>query len=178
MSATAVKGLDDLQLSPEELAEEAAERVRAGGGTPGAVEGARQQALAEAQAELDQEGGGEPSRREELEKEAGPPVGDMPPGEPDDQSVAPETLQVSGTAQGSRRKWNGKAPGTVLLNVKAMKIEVPEGEFKKGERIFFAGEAVITSEGVKDKLDKDTKTAVEAVQEHAAVVLDFELRDE
>lgn len=170
--------LEDLQLSPAELAEEAAERVRSEGGTPGAIEEARQQALAEAQHALDAEGIDDPSKRAELEGEAGHPVGEMPAGEPESTVVPPDRLMVSGTAQGSKRKWNGKAPSMVLLKVGSMTIEVPEGEFKKGERIFFRGEGVIVSEGAEDKLDKDTKTPVEAVQTHKAVVLDFELTDE
>jgi hypothetical protein len=163
--------LEDLVLSPEELAEEAAERERELGGAPEAVQAARERALSEAQSALD-------GKAEELREEAGEPVGEMPPGEPEDVMVPPDRLMVSGTAQGSKRKWNGKTPGQVLLKVGGMKIEVPEGDFKKGERIRFEGEAVIVSEGAEDKLDKDTKTPVEAVQTHKAVVLDFELRAE
>jgi hypothetical protein len=166
--------LSDLQLSPEEKGEEAADRERGLGGSPEAIEEARQRALAEAQQALDDED----RKAQELRQEAGEPVGNMPPGDPEDVTVPPDKLMVSGTAQGSKRRWNGKAPGSVVLKLKVADIEVAEGEFKKGDRIRFEGEAVIVSEGVKDKLDKDTKTPVEAVQEHAAVVLDFELRDE
>jgi hypothetical protein len=167
--------LTDLNLTPEELGEEAAERERVLGGSDEAIAFARQNATKAAQDRLEAE---EQEKVVELKAEAGEPVGDMPPGEPRDTMIPPDKLMVSGTAKGSHRKWNGKAPGMVILNVKGMKIEVPDGEFKKGERLFFSGEAVIVSEGVKDKLDKDTKSVVDAVQEHSAVVLDFELRDD
>jgi hypothetical protein len=177
--------LSDLELSPEEAATEAAEaaaaRERELGAADEAVQTAYQRTydatLAQAALDAEDAAAGD-GKADELRGEAGEPVGEMPAGEPESTVVPPDKLIVSGTAQGSRRKWNGKAPGKVILNVKAMKIEVPDGEFKKGERILFAGEALVVSEGVKDKLDKDTKAPVEAVQEHAAVVLDFELRDE
>lgn len=173
--------LGDLKLSPEELAEEAAEAAASAerelGAVPEAVQAVYDETYARVlgeaqQAELD----GSPSKADELREHAGEAVGEMPAGAPQSTDVPPETLAVSGPSSG-KRKWSGKAPGMVVLNVKAMKIEVPEGDFKKGERFVFEGEAVVTSEGVKDKLDKDTKTAVEAVQTHDAVVLDFALTD-
>lgn len=170
--------LSDLQLTPEEQGEEAADRERSLGGSDEAIDFARQTAVKAAQTALEAEDGSGDGKADELKENAGEPVGEMPPAEPQDAMVPPDKLMVSGTAKGSHRKWNGKAPSTVLLNIKGMKIEVPEGEFKKGERLFFSGEAVIISEGAKDKLDKDTKSVVDAVQEHSAVVLDFELRDE
>lgn len=170
--------LSDLQLTPEERGEEAAERERALGGSEEAIDFARQNAMKAAQERLEAEAEPQDGKAAELAQEAGEPVGEMPPAEPQDTMVPPDKLMVSGTAKGSHRKWNGKAPGMVILNVKGMKIEVPEGEFKCGERLFFSGEAVIVSEGKKDKLDPETKSVTDAVQEHSAVVLDFELRDD
>lgn len=173
-------------MTVEEIADAAAEKEQALGGSDEAVEYARSQALksaeavagsmadaAAAQAAPDES----PSKTKELQENAGEAVGEMPPGEPEDVMVPPDTLMVSGTAKGSHRKWNGKAPTETFLNLKGVKIEVPEGEFKKGERIRFSGEMVVVSEGAKDKLDKDTKQVVDSKQLHDAIVIDFELED-
>lgn len=147
-------------MTVEEIADAAAEKEQALGGSAEAVEYARAQALksaAAAQAELDESKPMEETR-------------------PMDVMVPPDKLMVSGTAKGSH-KWNGKAPTQTFLMVKGMKIEVPEGEFKAGERLMFKGELLVYSEGKEDVLDKDTKAAVDAVQAHKAVVLDFELTD-
>lgn len=125
---------------------------------------------AQAQAELDAEDGG--SRLAGLEAEAGPAVGEMPPSAREDAPVPPDKIFVVGTQQTGARKWAGKVPGSVVIALKGLKFEV-DGSFKKGDRFKFEGEALVISEGAKDKLDKETRTVSEAVQMHDAIVLDF-----
>jgi len=155
--------LADLRLTPDEAAEEAAERARTEGLDDEEVARQREEAFGRAQAALDAEGGSEPERR------AGEPQ------EPEEGHVPPDQIVLRGKASGSP-KFAGKQPGTTILSLKGVKFAV-DGGFRKGERIRFSGEALVISEGAKDRLDKETLTAVESVQEHQAIVLDLELED-
>ncbi|HEY4451037.1 MAG TPA: hypothetical protein VGN13_05535 [Solirubrobacteraceae bacterium] len=168
------EGHDDLRLSPEELATEAAEaaatRERELGAAGEEVDAAYKRAYEATleQVALDAEtAAGDDDDDDDDAGEQEAPV-----------MVPPDRLVVSGPSKASPGKWSGKAPGTMVLSVKGVKVEVSDGEFRKGDRLQFSGEAVVVSEGVKDKLDKDTKQPVEAVQEIGAVVLDWEIRAE
>jgi hypothetical protein len=158
--------LNDLTLSQEELANEAGEAAAAHeremGGDAEAQRVAYDRAHAEVLATAQAAAASTPEP--EPEEEVGP-------------APAVQELVVSGPAE-RKRKWHGKAPTSVTLKLKGATVTVAEGEFHKGERLQFTGEAVVISEGVKDTLDKDTQQPVEAVQEHTAVVLDFELASE
>jgi hypothetical protein len=148
--------LEDLTLSQEELATEAGEtaaaRERELGGAQEAVEAAYERAHAETLAA------------------AQAALADVP----EEPAAVPDALTISGPVD-EKRHWNGKAPTETVLRLKAAPMHVREGGFRKGERLSFRGEAVVVSEGVKDKLDKETMSPVEAVQEHTAVILDIEL---
>jgi hypothetical protein len=152
--------LEDLKLSREELANEAGEaaaaRERELGGSVEAVAIAYQRAHDELLASAEQALNGT---------------------EPESPGPVPDELMVSGRTT-ERKRWSGKAPTATVLKLKAAPMKVREGGYRKGERLTLTCQAVVISEGVKDKLDKETMAAVEAVQEHTAVVLDIELADE
>lgn len=176
-----------------DLDDEALEALSAGDDTPTIDVNLADQLLESraaaraAQAELDaedapaEEPAGEapspanPEQVAELEQEAGKAVGDMPPKEPETAVVPPDRIVLR--HETSAPKWAGKQPGRCVITLKEVKFEI-DGGFRAGERFRFAGEALVTFEGKRDKLDKDTKTPVEAVQVHEAVVLDFELVEE
>lgn len=111
----------------------------------------------------------------ELRQEAGEAVGPMPPKEPESPLVAPDRMIVSGPAQ--KKLWSGKGPGSCVLKVRGLSVDVEDGTFEKGEIVTATVTLRIVSEGVKDKLDKHTKTPTEAVEVLDATVVDFEVAD-
>ena len=147
--------LEDLQLSPEEAGEEAAERARALGEDEDHVAAQRELAMA--------------SALEHQELAAGERVPEPELHIPPDQIV----LRVTAKAA---PKFAGKQPGTTILSLKGVKFAV-DGGFRKGETIKFTGSALVISEGARDRLDKETQMVSDSVQEHQAVVLDLELLD-
>jgi hypothetical protein len=147
--------LGDLALSPQEAGEEAAEAARARGLSEEEVQAARAAA--------------ETAARERAEAaETSVASGDPEP--------PPHEIVVRGRAEAGP-KWSGKRPGVCILKLTGGKFAV-EGGFRKGERFTFRGEAVVISEGARDRLDRETMIAVDSVQEHEARVLDFDLVDE
>lgn len=150
--------LGDLELSPEEAGEEAADAARKEGLEELDVERARLDA--------------EEAARERLEQAEAPEVD----GSGEDAEPPPHQIIVRGAA-GSRPKWAGKQPGMTILKLTGGKFAV-DGGFRKGERIKFEGEALVISEGSRDRLDKETMTVSDSVQEHEAKILDFDLLGE
>lgn len=158
-----IAGLSDLDL--EELAKD---------------KNAPEQSRAEAQRELETRAADfsprANSKASELKGEAGEPVGEMPPGEPQDTSLPPVELVVTGDGQLAMKVPKGtKNPDTTKLKLKVPTIVVAEGGFKRGQRVKFHGELVIVEEGTKDVLDKSTKVATEAVAGFKGEVLDLVL---
>jgi len=113
-------------------------------------------------------------KRKGLEDEAGPAVGDMPPKDPE---PGPEPELEKILVKGSDGKVfdvGGKLPQSAVLKLNGATLEILPGEgFEKGATVHFSGIARVVSVGSKDRLDKRTLTAVEAVQEHSAKILDF-----
>jgi hypothetical protein len=158
--------LSDLTLSQEELANEAGETAATRERELGGDREAQQIAYDRAHAEV----------LATAQAAAAESQGEPEP-EPEAPGPAVQEIVVKGPAE-RKRKWHGKAPTSVKLTLKGRSVDVSDGEFHKGTEFFFRGRARVISEGAKDTLDKDTDAPVEAVQEHLAVVLDFELEEQ
>lgn len=154
-------GHEDLLLSPEEKAQEAAEaaanRERGLGGSTEALDDVYGKTYAEVLAS-------EQAKTTDPEPEA-------------EQELPPESLTVTGT-QEKPGKVDGKQPTEVYLVVKGVKIEVPDGSFKKGERMSFTGEMVVFERKDRDRLDPHTKTPTDCAQSFTCEVIDFKLDED
>lgn len=115
--------------------------------------------------------GGDPR---ELEAEAGPAVGAMPPADPDETQLPPERVVVVGRTKGR----TAKAPTRIELALKACVVEVEGGVFTRGEKLSATVEMVVVEEKTTDKLDKDTRAAADSTQRFSAAALDFKLIEE
>lgn len=136
----------------------------------------RQEALAASQEALDAEDGPGDGKAEELKSEAGEPVGEMPPADPESTEVAPEEIIVAGTCKLGELKVGGKKPASAVLKLKLGTLKV-EGAYRKGEKLTVTVDAVVVGEGAVDVLDPKTKQVTESVQEHRAVALDVKVKE-
>jgi hypothetical protein len=88
-------------------------------------------------------------------------------------------VRVDGTVQLGLIDFGGKAPQTATLTLTGAKADLTEGTgYRKGERVFFAGEAQVYDVGGRDTLDKTTMIPTTAVQRHAAQVFELHVGDE
>lgn len=90
--------------------------------------------------------------------------------------VPVEDLRVDGTAQLGLFQAGGKAPTGATLALSG-KIELMDGKaYRKGDRIYFEGVAVIRGVSQKDKVDKATGVVTECAQGHTAEITDLVVR--
>jgi transposase-like protein len=88
-------------------------------------------------------------------------------------------VRVDGTVQLGLIDFGGKAPQSATLTLAGAKADLTEGTgYRKGERLFFAGEAQVYSVTGRDTLDKTTMIATTAEQHHAAKVFELHVGDE
>jgi hypothetical protein len=88
-------------------------------------------------------------------------------------------VRVDGTVQLGLIDFGGKAPQTATLSLTGAKAGLTEGTgYRKGERVFFAGEAQVYAVTGRDTLDKTTMIPTTAEQHHAAKVFELHVGDE
>jgi hypothetical protein len=88
-------------------------------------------------------------------------------------------VRVDGTVQLGLIDFGGKAPQTATLTLTGAKADLTEGTgYRKGERVFFAGEAQVYAVTGRDTLDKTTMIPTTAEQHHAAKVFELHVGDE
>lgn len=88
-------------------------------------------------------------------------------------SVHVEEIRVDGTTQLGLIDFGGKKPQSAVVTLTGGQLELLEGRaFKKGDRIRFAGEAVVFEVGARDKTDSKTGIVVSAKQKHSARIAD------
>jgi hypothetical protein len=112
---------------------------------------------------------------DELRKEAGEPVGEMPAKTPAD-PLPPEVdkIVVDGTAQLDIFSLGGKLPTRATIALTGGSVGIVAGQaFEKGDRIRFSGEAIVNDVGQKDIEDGKTGIVVDCVQRHKARVVDL-----
>jgi transposase-like protein len=115
-------------------------------------------------------------------EEERPPAEPTPPGQ---QTIDGEEVReigevrVDGTVQLGLIDFGGKAPQSATLTLAGAKADLTEGTgYRKGDRVFFAGEAQVYSVTGRDTLDKTTMIATTAEQHHAAKVFELHVGDE
>jgi hypothetical protein len=113
--------------------------------------------------------------KEEFEAEAGEAVGPMPPRETDaGETVYVEEIRIDGTTQ-IALDVGGKQPQACEITFTG-KATV-NGYFRKGDRLRISdGVILVTSEGAKDKLDKQTGIVTECTQVHSGKLVDLLLK--
>jgi hypothetical protein len=88
-------------------------------------------------------------------------------------------VRVDGTVQLGLIDFGGKAPQSATLSLTGAKADLTEGTgYRKGERVFFAGEAQVYAVTGRDTLDKTTMIPTTAEQHHAAKVFELHVGDE
>lgn len=142
--------------------------------TPGAKRADRERDEAKERAAAEANGDGTAKARN-LEDNAGPAVGEMPPAEPE---KAPEPIideiRVEGTEQLSIFDVGGKRANTATMKLTGGKVKLVDGQgFKKGTRVWFTGEAIVDDVGQKDETDPKTGQVVAAQQRHGARIVDL-----
>lgn len=84
-----------------------------------------------------------------------------------------EGIRVDGTTQLGLIDFGGKKPQSAVIKLTGGQLELLEGRaFKKGDRVQFAGEAVVFDVGGIDKIDGKTGIVVSCKQKHAARITD------
>lgn len=116
------------------------------------------------------------SRAKELEEQAGPATGAMPPPEPES-SPAPDVdeVEVEGADQLSMlfAGVGGKMPTNARLSLRGSAgISAGKG-YKKGTVIRFSGEAVVDEVGSKDKRDPTTRQVTDCKAKFSALLTDL-----
>lgn len=116
------------------------------------------------------------SKAGELRKEAGEPVGEMPPGElPEDPDIAPESIVVAGIEM-EYPDMGGKRPDRASLSLQGGRVMLVDGTaLPKGTRIKFSGEAVVVGAGQHDTTDTATKQVTHSEQKHTALISDLRI---
>lgn len=111
----------------------------------------------------------EPTNAEKLKEEAGEPVGDMPPADPEpEHEPLAEDIIVAGLEM-EPIDCGGKKPTAATLKLTGGSVKLMNGTyFKKGTRIRFEGWAVVNDVGVKDTHDTATQQVTDATQQHSA----------
>lgn len=144
--------------------------------TAGAKRADRERDEAKERAAAEANGDGTAKARN-LEDNAGPAVGDMPPGEPE-KSPEPvvDEIRVEGTEQLSIFDVGGKRANTATMKLTGGKVKLIDGQgFRKGTRVRFTGEAIINEVGQKDEEDPKTGQVVSAEQRHSARIVDLQV---
>lgn len=142
--------------------------------TAGAKRADRERDEAKERAVAEANGDGTAKARN-LEDNAGPAVGNMPPAEPE-RAPHPEVdeIRVEGTEQLSIFDVGGKRANTATMKLTGGKVKLVDGQgFKKGTRVRFTGEAIVDDVGQKDETDPKTGQVVAAQQRHAARIVDL-----
>lgn len=142
--------------------------------TAGAKRADRERDEAKERAAAEANGDGTAKARN-LEDNAGPAVGNMPPAEPE-RAPHPEVdeIRVEGTEQLSIFDVGGKRANTATMKLTGGKVKLVDGQgFKKGTRVRFTGEAIVDDVGQKDETDPKTGQVVAAQQRHGARIVDL-----
>lgn len=138
---------------------------------------ARERAASEAGGGDGEKAGDGTENARNLEDNAGPAVGDMPPAEPETpKEPVVDEIRVEGTEQLSIFDVGGKRANTATIKLTGGKVKIVDGQgFKKGTRVRGTFEAIVNEVGQKDEEDPKTGQVVSAEQRHSARIVDLQV---